>query len=116
MYVPVLSLISAHLQPYINYIFEINLNVFTELYKDSPDYPKLAKLINESGADIILTFPHVLDNLVQHGLCCDSIKWFQSTSAGRIDTSTCQNHKTISDPQLCLINPNLYPDFFLFVR
>lgn len=31
-----------------------------------------------------MTYPHVLDNLVQHGLCCDSIKWFQSTSAGKV--------------------------------
>ncbi|XP_052676615.1 glyoxylate/hydroxypyruvate reductase A-like [Crassostrea angulata] len=60
----------------------INFSIPGELYRDSPDYPKLAKLINESAADIILTYPHVLDNLVQHGLCCDSIKWFQSTSAG----------------------------------
>lgn len=49
---------------------------------DPSEYSKLAKLIDDSKADIIITFHTTLRNLVQRGLSCDHLRWFQSCSAG----------------------------------
>lgn len=49
---------------------------------DPSEYSKLAKLIDDSKADIIITFHTTLRNLVQSGLSCDDLRWFQSCSAG----------------------------------
>lgn len=49
---------------------------------DPSEYSKLAKLIDESKADIVITFHFTLRILVQNGLSCDHLRWFQSCSAG----------------------------------
>lgn len=51
---------------------------------DPSEYSKLAKLIDDSKADIIITFHTTLRNLVQRGLSCDHLRWFQSCSAGKL--------------------------------
>lgn len=51
---------------------------------DPSEYSKLAKLIDESKADIVITFHSTLRILVQNGLTCDHLRWFQSCSAGKL--------------------------------
>lgn len=51
---------------------------------DPSEYSKLAKLIDESKADIVITFHFTLRILVQNGLSCDNLRWFQSCSAGKL--------------------------------
>lgn len=49
------------------------------------DPNEIIKQIEESKADIIISFPHMLHILVQAGLNTDALKWFHSCSAGKTD-------------------------------
>lgn len=53
------------------------------------DPNEIIKQIEESKADIIISFPHMLHKLVQAGLNTDALKWFHSCSAGKTDESGC---------------------------
>ena len=58
---------------------------YSEMLRHTLDTNEIIKQIEESKADIIISFPHMLHKLVQAGLNTDALKWFHSCSAGKTD-------------------------------
>ncbi|XP_078309393.1 glyoxylate/hydroxypyruvate reductase A-like isoform X1 [Crassostrea virginica] len=60
----------------------VSFLVSGEMLRHTLDTNEIIKQIEESKADIIISFPHMLHILVQAGLNTDALKWFHSCSAG----------------------------------